>query len=150
MNSTAPTDTTASTPPAPNVAVTLDPKPDATASATPDRQLVPDAPPEVHVKPAKVHTAEMEVATPAPSGDRTYVIQSGQTLSSIASEIYGNPRFWVAIQRENKSINPNHLRVGDKINLPDITPIRPGTVEQAADVEVASPGAVHHDVSPPL
>ena len=84
---------------------------------------------------------------PAPSDDATlaaddhpYVIKSGQTLSSIASEVYGNSRFWVAIQRENKGLDANHLKVGSKIILPDISPLRPGPIATVAD-DIEMPAA---------
>jgi nucleoid-associated protein YgaU len=134
-----PPDAIGNTPPATTDGVTKpdDVKTEKTAEVTPDHLLTPGGPgPETHTKPTRTHTAQLDVpVAPPATGDRTYVVQSGQTLSSIASEIYGNPRFWVAIQRENKSINPGHLKVGEKINLPDITPIQPGGVEEAADVE---------------
>ena len=72
----------------------------------------------------------MSAATPTtlPStGDRTYTIKPGQTLSSIAAEVYGNSRFYVAIMRANPSINPNRLRAGTKISLPDISDVKPDT-----------------------
>jgi nucleoid-associated protein YgaU len=59
---------------------------------------------------------------------KTYTVKPGQTLSSIAQEVYGNARFWVAIARENKSIDPKHLKIGEKINLPDVSEVRPGPV----------------------
>ena len=113
-------------------------KPNVTA---PSDGMIVDAPADVHLKPAKTsRTPQMDLtdgaAAPA-SSDRVYVVKSGQTLSSIATEVYGNARFWVAIQRENKAINANRLKVGEKIYLPDITPIRPTSVEEtAADVEL--------------
>jgi nucleoid-associated protein YgaU len=60
------------------------------------------------------------------SHDTVYTVKPGQTLSKIAYEVYGNSRFWVAIQRENKTLDPKHLKVGSKINLPDISPVQPG------------------------
>jgi nucleoid-associated protein YgaU len=127
------------------------PRPEQVAGLTPDHPMTPaNEPVQPRSKPTRSHTAELEVPAPTPAGDRTYVVQSGQTLSSIASEVYGNPRFWVAIVRENKSINPNRLKVGTKINLPDITPVQPGAVEEAADVETpANVVERPHTVTPP-
>jgi nucleoid-associated protein YgaU len=73
----------------------------------------------------------MAVDPPAPSahasaaGSRQYTIKSGQTLSSIAGEVYGNSRFYVAILRANPGLNPNRLKVGDKITLPDASEVNP-------------------------
>jgi nucleoid-associated protein YgaU len=137
--------------PAPTETVTKpeDQKPEKITGLTPDRPVATGNDSVVQPKkPGRSHTAEMEV--PVAAGDRTYVVQPGQTLSSIASEVYGNARFWVAIQRENKSINPNQLKVGMKINLPDITPLQPGVVEEASEVEVPANVVEHpHAVTPP-
>jgi nucleoid-associated protein YgaU len=110
-------------------------------SSEPDA-LVKNDPPARAPKTGKTHHADLEV--PAASGtNRVYVVQAGQTLSSIAEEIYGNPRFWVAIQRENKSINPNHLHVGDKINLPDVSIVRPVEGVDPSGVAVDPRGGSH-------
>ena len=97
----------------------------------------------------KGHSAEKPAAADDSSvaaDDHPYVIKSGQTLSSIAAEVYGNSRFWVAIQRENKGLDANHLKVGSKIVLPDISPLRPGPIATVADdveapaMKVTAPG----------
>jgi nucleoid-associated protein YgaU len=80
--------------------------------------------------------------TTVASTDRTYTIKPGQTLSKIAYEVYGNSRFWVAIQRENKGLDSNHLKVGSIIKLPDVSPV-PGPVV-VSDDEVAAPAARSH------
>ncbi len=59
------------------------------------------------------------------TGPRTYVVKSGQTLSSIAADVYGNQRFYVAILRANPNLNPKQLQPGMKITLPDISDVRP-------------------------
>ena len=68
-------------------------------------------------------------ATPATQptavAGRIYTIKPGQTLSSIAAEVYGNQRFYVAIIRANPTLNPNRLRAGTKITLPDISEVKP-------------------------
>ncbi len=63
---------------------------------------------------------------------RQYTVKSGQTLSGIAADVYGNSRFWTAIQRENVGLDAKHLKVGQKINLPEIADTLPGKT----DVEV--------------
>lgn len=97
----------------------------------PDDLKTDGAPHDVgtHARPNKPRpTGNFEVADSASSGDRLYTIQSGQTLSKIAYEVYGNARFYVAILRENHGLDPNHLKVGSKIKLPDITPQAPESV----------------------
>jgi nucleoid-associated protein YgaU len=72
-----------------------------------------------------VHTTEHATEHATASGTRQYTVKSGQTLSSIASDVYGNARFWVAIQRDNPGLDAKHLKVGQKINMPDISDVRP-------------------------
>jgi nucleoid-associated protein YgaU len=94
-------------------------------------------------KTTKGHSIDKSAAADdsvASSDGHPYVIKSGQTLSSIAAEVYGNSRFWVAIQRENKGLDANHLKVGSKIILPDITPLRPDPIAMVAD-DVEAPAA---------
>jgi nucleoid-associated protein YgaU len=74
------------------------------------------------------------------TSDTVYTIKSGQTLSKIAYEVYGNSRFWVVIQRENKGLDANHLKVGSKIKLPDISNVLPGPVT-VSDDQIALPMA---------
>lgn len=49
---------------------------------------------------------------------KTYVVQAGDTLSSIARKQYGDSRAWNAIIAANPGLNPNRLRVGATIQLP--------------------------------
>jgi nucleoid-associated protein YgaU len=74
----------------------------------------------------------------ATAADTLYTIKSGQTLSKIAYEVYGNSRFWVVIQRENKDLDSKHLKVGSKIKLPDISSVVPGPVT-VSDEQVMPP-----------
>jgi nucleoid-associated protein YgaU len=83
-----------------------------------------------------------DTAPAGSTGERVYTIKPGQTLSNIAYEIYGNSRFWVAIQRENKGLNPNCLKVGSKINLPDISPVPAGPVT-VSDEQTPAPSPAH-------
>jgi nucleoid-associated protein YgaU len=120
-------------------------------------EMKPDAPAPEHVstgrtKPEKkFKTAPFDVTDAATSSDHLYTIKPGQTLSKIAYEVYGNSRFYVAIQRENKGLDPNHLKVGSSIKLPDITPVQPGSAVVSDDhssplVEVTPP----HVLAPPV
>jgi nucleoid-associated protein YgaU len=67
-----------------------------------------------------------------PSGARMYIIKPGQTLSKIAAEIYGNSRFYVAIKRANPTIDPNNLKPGMRITLPDISDVKPDAAHDSA------------------
>jgi nucleoid-associated protein YgaU len=65
----------------------------------------------------------------------TYKIRSGQTLSSIAAEVYGDSRMWRQIVKDNPGLNPSKLKVGTRIQIPDPAAVRPNpaVVVPAAD-----------------
>jgi nucleoid-associated protein YgaU len=84
----------------------------------------------------KAKTLQIDAPASLAGDDRIYTVQAGQTLGVIAKEVYGNSRFYLAIERENPSVDERHLKIGQKIKLPDITPLRP---ELASDVELAQP-----------
>lgn len=74
-------------------------------------------------------TAQNRPATPAgtsggnapePKGQRDYTIQSGDSLSKIAREFYGNANDWQKIYEANKATikDPNMIFPGQKIIIP--------------------------------
>jgi len=50
---------------------------------------------------------------------RRYVIQSGDSLASIAQEVYGDPTRWREIARANDLDEPYALTVGESLRIPD-------------------------------
>jgi 5'-nucleotidase len=61
--------------------------------------------------------AAVASATPAIAGN-TYTIQKGDTLFKIARAKYGNPSAVNKIKAANPGLDANHIKVGQKINLP--------------------------------
>lgn len=123
-------------PPAANMPVSDPPTPtvEATAPAAPSASVGATT-------PGSNSTPALAASTR--SGARTYTIKSGQTLSSVAAEVYGNQRFYVAILRANPNINPNRLRAGTKITLPDISDVKPdGKTETAVPAAVKESATV--------
>lgn len=61
-------------------------------------------------------------STPSQAGSvkSIYVVQKGDTLSSISRQIYNTPSRWMDIYRANrdKLSTPNQLKVGQKLRLP--------------------------------
>lgn len=49
----------------------------------------------------------------------TYTIRRGDTFSGIAERFYGHERHWHAIAEHNPGVDPNRIRVGQEIDLPD-------------------------------
>ena len=58
------------------------------------------------------------------SATRAYRVRAGQTLTSIASEVYGDPHLWKQIVAVNPGINPSRLKVGAKIQIPEPSAVR--------------------------
>lgn len=58
---------------------------------------------------------------PAPPILRLYTIEAGDSLSSVALATYGSATQWVDIAQANPLVDPNRLKVGQEIKLPDLT-----------------------------
>jgi nucleoid-associated protein YgaU len=86
--------------------------------------------------------ANGRVATAA--ANHFYRVKAGQTLTSIAAEVYGDGQQWGQIAKANPGINPARLRVGTKLQLPDPATVRPrpSVVVPASEVVVEDPTVV--------
>ncbi|MCC7351163.1 MAG: LysM peptidoglycan-binding domain-containing protein [Phycisphaerales bacterium] len=84
-----------------------------------------------------VAAANTPASTDAPStqpvGARTYKVQKGDTLSSIAKATYGSANYYPHILRANPGLDPHKLRPGMVINLPDPHQVVPNGSTQASD-----------------
>jgi nucleoid-associated protein YgaU len=56
----------------------------------------------------------------APQGGRSYTVRSGDSLSKIAKEVYGDASKWRAIYEANRDTitNPDLIHPGDVLQLP--------------------------------
>jgi nucleoid-associated protein YgaU len=72
------------------------------------------------VKPQAQQPAQPQ-ATPAQSQPRDYTIKSGDTLSKIAKQYYGNANEWNRIYEANRGVisNPDKIFPGQKIVIPE-------------------------------
>jgi len=73
--------------------------------------------------PVEASEEAVVVATPETTiADRTYTVQSGDTLSAIAQEMYGNASKYHAIFEANTDQldNPDKIRPGQVLIIPDI------------------------------
>ncbi|NET68539.1 MAG: LysM peptidoglycan-binding domain-containing protein [Moorea sp. SIO1G6] len=50
----------------------------------------------------------------------TRIVKSGETLSSIAADVYGNPKLWRLIAQENQLDNPRQLDIGKTLTIPKL------------------------------
>ena len=60
-------------------------------------------------------------APPAASKERIHTVVSGDTLSSIAKQYYGDAAKWTKVFEANRDILPdaNSLKLGQKLKIPD-------------------------------
>jgi len=65
-------------------------------------------------------TADITVDTSLPVPTRTYTVQSGDTLSKIARQFYGNPNDYMKIFQANTDQlkDPNMINVGQVLKIP--------------------------------
>ena len=112
----------------------------AVAKAAPRTEPVPAAAPtkgNVQVADAKTKAvateekakpvAKLVPATPEPAAAvqtqkaaQEYTVKSGDTLSKIAEQLYGNGAKWEKVYEANRDTlkNPNYIFVGQKLNIP--------------------------------
>lgn len=57
--------------------------------------------------------------TEEPDSGSEYVVQSGDSLASIAQEVYGDPTLWRDIAQANDLSEPYSLSVGDTLDIPE-------------------------------
>ena len=56
-----------------------------------------------------------------PIDDPVRIVKKGETLSTIATEEYGDPSLWRVIADENRLINPRKLPPGTVLTIPPLT-----------------------------
>lgn len=93
--------------------------------------------PVVDAKPAPAPSQDPA----APGGGRIHTVQSGETFSSIAASAYGSANFYPAIMRANPNIDPQHLKPGMKINLPDSSQVKPSNSTAPTGNAAGAPAA---------
>ena len=65
-----------------------------------------------HKSPTKTAPADATV----PGGK--YVVQAGDTFSTISNKVYGNKKYSQALIKANPDVNPSRLRIGKEIAVP--------------------------------
>jgi nucleoid-associated protein YgaU len=83
-----------------------------------------------------IDTANTPATQPADSGERTHIVQSGETLTSISLATFGTSRKWKLIAEANPDINPNRLAPGTKLVIPAAS--SPASTIDASSAQLAS------------
>jgi nucleoid-associated protein YgaU len=89
------------------------------------RSLGPSALPDAASRPTFVvgpSVSPQPVASPSPTvAARDYVVQPGDTLRSIARDLYGDPEQWPRVYDANRDVigsDPDALRAGTRLRIP--------------------------------
>lgn len=91
--------------------------------------------PASHTPTAPVET---DRSTAAPAGATTYTVQPGESFSIIAQKLYGDARYYTAIEKANPGVDSRRLKVGQTLNVPE----RQGVVRESAIQAAAQQGGV--------
>ena len=88
--------------------------------------------------PAPTPRTTIVEPAPATSGARTYVVRQGDTLEAIARAQLGDGQKWRQIAAANPGVNPNNLKIGQSLSIPERgveAPRAAGSVGTATPVE---------------
>ncbi len=75
----------------------------------------PASEPIINVQPTPAPRSGATVIAP---GAKTYTVQKGDTLTSIARKVYGNPARFKDIAAANGISDPNKIKAGQVLTLP--------------------------------
>lgn len=78
-------------------------------------------------RPARVAIPAPTRGEPVRPAGTIYTVKKGDSLEKISSKFYGTSRKWRKIYEANSNVikNPNHLRAGQKIVIPDLEEAAP-------------------------
>jgi len=74
------------------------------------------------LNPSALRPAAPLTTQPTGRSGKTHVVKSGETLSSISFASYGSARHYSLIARANPTFNPDKLKVGMILTIPEILP----------------------------
>jgi 5'-nucleotidase len=92
--------------------------PEAQVASTPARPAL--ASPVASPSPSSAGSA-FPSSSPSPEAGQTYTVQSGDTLLSIAQQVYGDATLWRTIYDANRDTigdNPDQLKIGQTLRIP--------------------------------
>jgi nucleoid-associated protein YgaU len=108
--------------------------PQAADQTAPTSTALPEAPKASPQNTTTKPSSSSDNAVASGEG-RTHRVQSGETLSSISFAAYGSPNHYPAILRANPGLDPNHLKVGQIVKIPDVKDVKPVEVSARTSSE---------------
>ena len=116
----------ANAPPAASPAVIAKASPTPAPEASAPAKAKPSAPPKPSPTPKASPAPQKKAATAAPSpvaapASQSYTVQPGDTLPSIAAQVYGDANQWSKVYEANRSTlgdDPNLVHAGDQLTIP--------------------------------
>lgn len=88
-------------------------------TATPKEEVFANTPTAIDIDAAD-DNATRPSADVSPTAATIHVVKADDTMYQIAREHYGRPEMWTVIARANQEVNPNRLRVGQKLTIPPL------------------------------
>ncbi len=90
-----------------------------------DPTVAPTRAPLPTIISSPTHVPEQKAETPksptaAGATPQTYTVKLGDSLWSIAQEVYGDGNSWRSIATANNLANPQYVHVGNEFKLPDV------------------------------
>ena len=70
-----------------------------------------------HSKPTDLKSANA-TSTGTVTGGSKYVIQAGDTFSTISAKIYGTKKYALSLSKANPDVNPSRMKIGKEITVP--------------------------------
>lgn len=82
--------------------------------------------------------SNLPTSTAATFTGGTYTIGRGDTLSTVAQKAYGSAALWPHIARANPEVNPNRLKLGTVLRIPDVATVRGASASLPAESTTTS------------
>jgi len=114
----------------------------------PERTATAPAPvttPTINPPATSTTVVKKPAAVPTAPAAGSYTIKAGDTLSTIAGDLYKDTRKWKAIADANPGIDPSRLKVGQVIKVPSEGAMarQATTVAERASAATSSAGSTH-------
>jgi len=94
------------------------------------------------VRPAVSSSLTSGANASTSAGQRTHVVQQGETIVKIAEAAYGSQNYWPHIVRANPGVTPEKLRPGMTLILPAVSEVRADRPAVVVPTETNAPASL--------